>query len=86
MDYVGSIGVTNRDRIKEGKSPKTTNGEEIHLHHIGQKQNSPLAELTESEHLGKGNYSILHDTKKASEIDRTKFKYERRKHWVIRFI
>ncbi len=85
LDYIGRDGVTNRDRIKNGGSPLTRNGEEIHLHHIGQKQNSPLAELTKFEHLGKGNYSILHDTKKVLEIDRIEFAPERKKHWETRF-
>ena len=61
------------------------NNEEIHLHHIGQEENSPLAELTLSEHLGKGNYSILHDVSKPSKIDRIKFGKTKPIYWKIRF-
>lgn len=86
MDYITPKGLTNRKLIESGKSPYATNGEKVELHHIGQKQDSPLVELTESEHRGKDNYSILHDAKKASEIDRDGFRPDREKHWKIRFI
>lgn len=43
-------GKTNMDLIKEGKAPYGPDGERINLHHIGQKPDSPLAELTDTEH------------------------------------
>ncbi|MBR4223238.1 MAG: hypothetical protein IKR73_00350 [Oscillospiraceae bacterium] len=39
---------------------------EINLHHIGQKDDPPLAELTESEHRMRS----LHDPKAISNVDR----------------
>ena len=59
-------------------------GEIIELHHIGQKNDGPLAELTPEEHRGKENYSILHDTAKESEINRDQFNKERSEHWKQR--
>lgn len=55
-------GKTNMDLIKEGKAPYGPDGERINLHHIGQKPDSPLAELTDTEH--KTNDGILHDKTK----------------------
>lgn len=83
-DQKDEDGISNRERMERGRPPITKNGEEVELHHIGQKQSSPLAELTTEEHRGVGNDSILHDKTKESEIDRTKFASERKEHWKNR--
>jgi len=85
MDQVDKNGMTNRERIKHNKSPKNIYGEKVELHHIGQRNDGPLAELTRMEHHQNGNDTILHDKKKSSEIDRIKFNPKRRAHWQIRF-
>ncbi len=80
------MGRTNKERV-EGEpsySPVDKNGKPIELHHIGQKQDSPLAELTAKEHIGKGNYTILHNKDIRSEIDRKEFDKERKEHWKTR--
>ena len=74
---------TNMDLIKDGKAPYGSDGERINLHHIGQKPNSPLAELTDTEH--KTNDGILHDKTKASEIERPVFRKEREAYWRNRY-
>lgn len=79
-----SMGRTNEQRAKEGLSPINKDGNTIELHHVGQKHNAPLAELTSEEHRGKENSSVLHDTKKESEIDRVAFSTERSDHWKAR--
>lgn len=57
----------------------------IELHHIGGLPNSPLAELTHSQHHSNGNFSILHDTsRKVSLINRSNFAKVRRRHWKAR--
>lgn len=76
-------GKTNLDLIKEGKAPYGPDGERINLHHIGQKSDSPLAELTNTEH--KKNDGILHDKAKTSEIGREVFRYERQQYWMARY-
>lgn len=78
------FGRTNKERMNQGLAPWDKNGNIIELHHIGQKNDAPLAELTQEQHRGKENNSILHDTKKESEIDRKAFDYEREKHWKTR--
>lgn len=83
-DQEDEDGITNRERMERGRPPITKNGEEVELHHIGQKPDSPLAELTMEEHRGAGNDTILHDKTKKTEIDRNEFGKERREHWKDR--
>ena len=84
LEQKDSMGRTNSERMEKGLPPLDKNGRPIELHHIGQKSDSPLAELTTSEHRGKGNDAVLHDKKKESEIDRDKFAEERSEHWKNR--
>lgn len=84
MDQEDEFGRTNKERMENGMAPISQGGEIVELHHIGQKQDSPLAELTTTEHRRGGNDTILHDKQKESEIDRVEFANERRQHWVDR--
>ena len=84
MEQKDELGRTNKERMENGNAPLNECGETIELHHIGQKQESPLAELTSQEHRGKGNDVILHDKQKESEIDRVAFAKERKQHWASR--
>ncbi len=77
------MGRTNLERMEEGLPPLDKNGESYNLHHIGQKNDSPLAELTNEIH--KKEYSTLHDTSiRESDIDRESFYKERSEHWKAR--
>lgn len=78
------FGRTNAERAEQGLAPIDANGQPLELHHIGQHNDSPLAELTMQEHRGKGNDTILHDKSKESEIDRPSFGTERAEHWKER--
>ena len=84
MTQRDEFGRTNSERMAEGKPPITKSGETVELHHIGQKPDSPLAELTTQEHRGRGNDTVLHNKQKESEIDRTAFSKERELHWEAR--
>lgn len=79
-----AFGRTNKERSEQGLSPLNKDGKPIELHHIGQHVDSPLAELTQEEHRGKGNDGILHNKNVNSEIDRTAFANERSQHWQSR--
>ena len=47
LDYTDEDGISNRDRIARGLAPlDSRTGKPIELHHLGQKENSPLVELT----------------------------------------
>lgn len=83
-DQKDVMGRTNKERAEQGLPPLDKNGKAIELHHIGQKNDSPLAELTQEEHRGKGNDVILHQKNKESEIDRGAFARERSEHWTAR--
>lgn len=79
---------TNAQYIQKGNNPYAKNGEIIELHHIGQRADSPLAELTISEHRGKGNDTILHDKNKQSEVhnddNASKSQRQRKEFWSNR--
>ena len=54
--------VTNLERMRLGyPAIDPVTGKAFQLHHIGQKVDSPLAILTQFEHTGGGNKSLLHD-------------------------
>lgn len=62
-DYKFGGGITNLERMLKGEAPRdSATGEIIELHHIGQKFDSPFAELPRSIHCSTATYSILHDT------------------------
>lgn len=84
LDYDEWKDWNNADLMGEGFPPRDDNGDPYELHHIGQSQNSPFAELTYSQHMANGNNSILHP-KRQTEIDRHQFKLEKAAHWMARF-
>lgn len=83
-DQADLDGETNLERMRKGKAPLGGDGRPIELHHIGQKQDSALAELTRAEHREGGNDCVLHDKYKETEIDRVDFDKERQEHWKAR--
>lgn len=78
-------GWSNRDLMGEGYPPHDRRGDAFELHHIGQRQDSPYAELTWAQHMGGGNNTILHRCGKESEIDRRQFEGERSRYWQARY-
>lgn len=82
-DFVGNLedGRTNAQRVLDGLSPLDKSGKPYEVHHVGQKQNSPLAILTSDEH--KSNYKAIHKNtgQTSSDIDRNVFSKERREFW-----
>lgn len=83
-DQKDIFGDTNLERMSQGKAPLDAQGRPIELHHIGQKQDSPLAELTRAEHREGGNDNVLHNKLKESEINREDFNKERQQYWKAR--
>ena len=84
-DYDRWAEYNNADLIGEGFPPRDPNGDPYELHHIGQQQDSPFAELTWAEHMGDGNNTILHQAGKESVIDRGQFDHEKSAYWKARF-
>ena len=60
------MGRTNATRMDKGLAPLDSNGESYNLHHIGQKSDSPLAELPNRVH--KENDAVLHDKNIRTEV------------------
>ncbi len=77
-------GRTNLERIKKGLAPLDEDGRPYNLHHIGQKVDSPLAELKDTIH--KQNDSILHDKSITTEVHGGDINWdaERANHWKKR--
>ena len=77
----------NADLMGEGYPPHDKNGDPFELHHIGQRPDSPLAELTNLTELALGgnNFARLHRFEEYSEIDRDEFNKERERYWKARF-
>ncbi len=84
-DYDKWKDYNNADLIGEGYPPRDENGDPYELHHIGQQQHSPFAELTWQEHMGDGNNTILHQMGEYSNIDRQEFDKEKSQYWQARF-
>jgi len=93
LDYTDEDGISNRDRIARGLSPLDSNtGKPLELHHLGQKKDSPLVELTEEEHRtgdlgnGKKNHSLWHRSGAESEVhgEGSTWDVERKAYWKTR--
>lgn len=93
LDYADEDGVTNRERMARGLAPlDSKTGKPLELHHLGQKADSPLVELTEEEHRtgeyedGKKNQSLWHDNTKETEVhgEGNNWDQERKAHWKER--
>lgn len=93
LDYTDEDGISNRDRMARGLAPlDSQTGKPIELHHLGQKPDSPLVELTEEEHRtgeyedGKKNQSLWHDNTKATEVhgEGNNWDQVRKSHWEER--
>lgn len=80
----GADGKTNLERMREGFNPIGIDGKIVELHHLKQKDNGIIVELTRTEH--RQNSKILHryKGKGESEIDRKKFEEWKREYWKER--
>lgn len=78
------FGKINSERMEKGLPPLDKNGKFTELHHMGQKNDAPLVELTQEEHRGHPNYGLLHDKSRQPEINRHEFIKVRNDHWLSR--
>lgn len=77
-----ALGRTNIQRMEKGLAPIGKDGKPVELHHLKQKDNGIIVELTSKEH--KVNSKILHSYKKKSEIKRNFFNKFKNNHWKER--
>lgn len=61
-----AMGRTNLERTSAGRAAIDENGDPVNLHHIGQKVDSPLAELPDRIH--KQCDAVLHDKSISTEV------------------
>ena len=87
LDYVNpKTGETNREIMAKGKAPfDEKTGQKIQLHHMGQRFDSPLAELTPEEHCD-GHSELMHPNKSPSwrndpTMNRIYGDVQRPNHW-----
>ena len=80
----GLFSVSNKERAMQGMAPLDSKGQAFELHHVGQRMDSPLAELTTEQHRGAGNDTVLHEKTAPSQIDRGVFQTERMDYWKAR--
>ena len=69
---------------KPGDAPIGDDGKPVELHHRGQNADSPLDEMTSTEHRGKGNFGKNHNNtgQEPSNIDRSGWSKLRRDYWA----
>ncbi|ONI86988.1 hypothetical protein ALI144C_10125 [Actinosynnema sp. ALI-1.44] len=68
---------------ERGQAPIGIDGKSVELHHRGQTMDSPIDELTMTEHRGKGNFRRNHPNtgQTPSKIDRKLFEVQKRRYW-----
>jgi len=74
---------TNREIMYEGNAPLVPNNEDykFHLHHIGQRNDSPLAILPENVHNGTNTYSVFHEGNDSHILRGPQFEFRRTWFW-----
>ena len=84
LNFKDVKGRTNLDRMKKGLAPLDEDGRPYNLHHIGQKADSPLAELKDNVH--KKNDAVLHDKNIPTEVHGGDINWDRERsnHWKAR--
>lgn len=82
-DYKGE-SLTNYQRMERGLAPiDSQTGKPIELHHIGQYQDSPLAELTHEEHNDK-NKLLHYELPSEVHSNEDAWHQRRKQHWMDR--
>jgi hypothetical protein len=83
-EQTDAMETTNTDRTAVGSAAVDENGDSFHLHHIGQKESSPLAELKADIH--REFDSVLHDKTVSSKVhgEGSNWNAVRIGHWKAR--
>lgn len=76
------FGRTNKERVLSKLAPIAPDGKSFELHHVGQKTDTPLAILMNSEHHAKENFNILHYVDEGKDITAEAFKKVKEQFWL----
>lgn len=68
---------------RRGNAPIGSDKHPVELHHRGQQPDSPIDEMTRTDHRGKGNFKENHRNtgQEPSKISRPEWKKEQKKYW-----
>nr|WP_280531546.1 HNH/ENDO VII family nuclease [Aeromonas veronii] len=81
---IDARGRTNIQRMEKGLAPLDSNGDSINLHHMLQRQDGPLAEVTQSFHTDNRRVIHINSNETPSGIDRDVFNKWRSDYWKQR--
>ncbi|HEV8535001.1 MAG TPA: HNH/ENDO VII family nuclease [Candidatus Limnocylindria bacterium] len=81
-----ATGRTNLERMREGYAPIGPDGYPVNLHHMLQTPESPIIELAQTYHTGRGIKGIVHINPSSipSAIDEAAWNAWRRAYWIWR--
>ena len=82
ISYTDALGRTNKQRMEDGIAPIGIDDKSIELHHLKQKDNGVMIELTSDEH--NTNSKVLHRYETQSQINRGEFNKWKKKYWKDR--
>ncbi|WP_218966702.1 HNH/ENDO VII family nuclease, partial [Snodgrassella communis] len=77
-------GKTNLQLMEKGRAPIGHDGKPVNLHHMTQRHNSPIAEVTQSFHTDNRKSIHINDNSVPSGINRSQFDKWRSSYWKNR--
>ncbi|MEG0732837.1 MAG: HNH/ENDO VII family nuclease [Vagococcus sp.] len=84
VNLIDDYGRTNLQRMEKGLAPIGPDGKSINLHHMTQRNESSIAEVTQSFHQENSKIIHINPNSMPSGIDRNKFTSWKRKYWIDR--
>ena len=81
---VDSFGRTNLQRMKQGLAPVGPDGKSVNLHHMTQRNESAIAEVTQSFHQQNSKVIHINPNTIPSGIDRNAFNAWKSSYWMSR--
>ena len=77
-------GLTNLELMQSGRAPLGSDGKPINLHHLTQRHNGSIAEVTQSMHQEHNSTLHINPNTIPSSIDRAEFNRWRKNYWKSR--
>jgi aromatic ring-cleaving dioxygenase len=81
---VNNAGRTSLELMKSGRAPIGPDGQSMHLHHMLQTNQGPIAEMTRSFHQTYSRIIHINPNTTPSAINRATFSYWRQQYWIQR--
>ena len=82
--FIDGLGRSNIQRMRKGLAPIGNDGKSINLHHLTQRENGGIAELTQTFHQQYSRVIHINSNKIPSGIDRGAFGRWRKSYWKNR--